>query len=64
MRVMVDLDLCEGHGQCCEQAPDVFASDDDDVMHIVSPDISDDQRPRVEAAVLGCPRQALRLTDD
>jgi ferredoxin len=64
VRVEVDPDLCEGHGRCCEQAPEVFAFDDSDVMHIILPKISEDQRLRVEAAVHDCPRQALRLTED
>jgi ferredoxin len=64
VRVEVDRDLCEGHGRCCEQAPEVFTMDDGGVMHIVLPTIPEDQRRRVEAAVRDCPRQALLLTED
>jgi ferredoxin len=31
MRVLVDLDLCQGHGVCCSEAPDVFEMDGDKV---------------------------------
>ncbi len=60
MRVHVDLDLCESHGQCVFAAPDVFEFDDDDVITWdATPD--DALRPKVEQAVRLCPVRAITV---
>ena len=62
MKVHVDMELCQSHGECAFAAPDVFELGDDDVLTWVEePDES--QRPAVEQAVRGCPVQAITLTD-
>jgi len=63
MRITVDLDLCEGHAQCCSLAPQVFQLDADNVMHVLVDDVPADQQAAVLAAVECCPRQALRMED-
>ncbi|MBM7365881.1 ferredoxin [Gordonia hydrophobica] len=63
MRVVVDLDLCQGHGMCEVEAPDVFEAGRDAVTILNStPDES--QRAEVEAAVRYCPTQALKIVED
>jgi ferredoxin len=62
MKVQVDMDLCQSHGECCFAAPEVFELDDDDVLQYDSePDES--LRPKVEQAVRNCPVTAIRLLD-
>jgi ferredoxin len=62
MRVHVDMDICQSHGECCFAAPEVFELDDDDVLQYVEePDES--QRDAVEQAVLVCPVAAITLLD-
>lgn len=62
MRVEVDLDRCEAHGECAMAAPAVFELDDEDQLHHESrPD--DALRPEVERAVRACPTQAIRLVE-
>ncbi|GAA1479782.1 ferredoxin [Gordonia sinesedis] len=63
MRVHVDLDLCQGHGMCEMEAPQVFAAHSDHV-EILDRTPGDDLRDGVRAAVEYCPTQALSLTDD
>jgi ferredoxin len=63
MKIVVDRDLCEGHGRCAEAAPAVFQIGDDDTMHILHEDPGHDQRQAVATAVANCPRQALSLRD-
>ena len=65
MKIRVDLDLCQGHGVCAGEAPEVFAVDPDEsrvVLLDASP--SEALRARVEAAVKYCPTRALRITED
>ncbi|EGD54294.1 ferredoxin [Gordonia neofelifaecis] len=63
MRVVVDLDLCQGHGMCEMEAPDVFEAGRDAVTLLdETPDES--RRAEVEAAVRYCPTQALKIVED
>ena len=66
MRVVVDLDLCQGHGMCEDAAPEVFRvveSEDGSYSHsevlIESPDAA--LRDAVDEAVKYCPNRAVRI---
>ena len=63
MKVRVDYDLCEGNAYCMRDCPEVFQVDEDDNITILCNEIPADYLPRVKAAVLSCPRQALALDD-
>jgi ferredoxin len=58
--VIVDMDLCDGHGQCEFAAPNVFRLDDaGDLEYESHPPAS--ERANVQQAVRVCPVQAIRL---
>lgn len=62
MRVIVDTDLCEHHGQCEIAAPDVFTLRDGvELVHSEYPDES--LRDEVEEAADACPTQAISIED-
>ena len=62
MRVLADLDLCQGHAMCELEAPSVFEVPARGKVRILGePDES--RRAEVEAAVRFCPTQALRLQE-
>lgn len=63
MRIEIDLDLCQGHGMCEMEAPEVFVAHRD---HAEILDATPDEslREQVEAAVQYCPTQALRIIAD
>ncbi len=64
-RVCVDLDLCQGHGTCANEAPQVFAVDRDTRrVRILCERPGPEQRDAVAAAVRHCPTQALRIQND
>ena len=63
MRIGIDLDLCQGHGMCEMEAPEVFRADIDHA-EILDSEPDEGLRGEVEAAVQYCPTQALRLIDD
>lgn len=63
MRIEVDLDLCQGHGMCEMEAPEVFEAQRDSV-EILDKEPDESLRPAVEAAVRYCPTQALRIVED
>jgi ferredoxin len=64
MRILVDTDLCQGHGVCESEAPEVFAVGRDHQVEVLDPSPPDDQRSAVEAAVRFCPTHALSIADD
>lgn len=64
MKVIVDPDRCEGHARCVELAPEVFALDDDGYSRVILDYPDEALRPKVEAAVRLCPRQAILLREE
>ncbi|MGW9551889.1 ferredoxin [Citricoccus zhacaiensis] len=63
MKVVVDWDLCEGHGQCEYAAPDVFTINDDGDLEVLNETPGEDHRKDVEQAVRRCPVRALSIED-
>ena len=61
MRVLADLELCQGHAMCVLEAPDVFAADD--TVQILVAEPPESQHVAVRRAVRYCPNQALSLQD-
>ncbi len=58
--VIVDMDLCDGHGQCEFAAPAVFRLDDEGELHY-EPHPPARELGRVQQAIRLCPVQAIRL---
>jgi len=63
MRIVVDLDLCQGHGVCCSEAPGVFEMEGDKVR-VKEPSPSEDRREDVRAAVKYCPTRAISIEEE
>ncbi|MFE0175435.1 ferredoxin [Streptomyces sp. NPDC059002] len=60
VKVTVDMDVCQNHGQCVFAAPDVFRLDEDGhLAYVAAPD--DALRDDVEDAADVCPLQAIRV---
>jgi sterol 14-demethylase len=59
--ISVDDDLCQGHGVCESEAPEVFRVSKAGELTVLDPNPSDDQRPAVEQAVRYCPTRAIRI---
>ena len=63
-RISVDRDLCQGHGVCESEAPDVFSVAKNGELTILDQRPPDEARARAEAAVKFCPTHALSITED
>jgi ferredoxin len=59
MRISVDRDLCQSHGQCVFAAPEVFSFDDDNLVYAHTAEES--VRDAVVKAAAACPVQAIRI---
>ncbi|MGW2748005.1 ferredoxin [Streptomyces sp. NPDC001450] len=58
MRLVVDLNKCQGYAQCAFLAPDVFAMHGEESL-VYNPQPDEEQRERLARAVAACPVQAI-----
>jgi len=64
MRAIADLDLCQAHQMCQDEAPDVFGFDEDADRVVVLREHPDESlRDQLRAAVRYCPAMALAMED-
>lgn len=63
MRIVVDRDLCQGHGVCESEAEGVFTVSKNAVV-VLDETPPETRRAQVEAAVKFCPTHALRIEED
>lgn len=66
MRLVLDQDRCQGHGQCVMVAPALFDLDEFGTALLIGPGqepLTDEHAERAQLAVLNCPEQAIQLTD-
>ena len=65
VRVRVDADLCQGHGVCAGEAPEVFRVDPStNRVGLLMERPPEASRERVEKAVRYCPTRALSVSKD
>ncbi len=62
-KVTVDWDLCESNGICEALVPEMFELDDDDMLQVSDPEVTDANRDQVQRAVGSCPKSALRIVE-
>lgn len=64
VRVVVSLDNYEGNAVCGQACPEVFKLDEEiDQVSVVEPNPGEHLRAKVEEAVRGCPKTAIRIED-
>ena len=63
MRIVVDRDLCQGHGVCESEAPEVFAVPKNGQVDVRDDAPPEESRRRVELAVKYCPTHALKIVE-
>ncbi|MEI2638961.1 MAG: ferredoxin [Microthrixaceae bacterium] len=61
VRIKVDLDLCQGHGVCESEAPEIFEVGNDRKVHVLNETPHESQLTAVNLAVKYCPTHALSL---
>lgn len=64
MKIVADLDLCQGHAVCAAEAPDVFSVPKRGRVQILDPNPGPQHAADVDNAVRYCPTQALLLVAD
>lgn len=62
MKMILDYELCEGHGECVVAAPEIFDLDDDgEKAVLLQEEPGEELREPATEAVKICPIAALRL---
>lgn len=62
MKLIVDFDRCDMHGDCVVEAPELFdIGDDDDTVVVLQSEPAEHLRAMAERAVSVCPVAAIRL---
>ena len=62
MKLLLDFEVCEGHGECVVAAPELFDLDEDGAKAIILNDEPEEAlRAKAIEAVKLCPVAALRL---
>jgi len=64
VKIVVGRDLCQGHGVCESEAPEVFSVSKKGVLTVVDESPGEEMRVMVEQAVAFCPTKALRIEED
>jgi ferredoxin len=63
MRVVVDTDMCTGHGRCYTLAPEVFEADDNGHSSVISVEIPESLRDKALIGRDNCPERAISIED-
>lgn len=64
IRIEVDRDLCQGHGVCESEAPDLFEVGRDRQVVVADHDDLDSVSDELALAVKYCPTHALSIIED
>ena len=64
MRVRIDFDLCQGHGVCMGECPEVFQVNDDGELSLLEEQPDDGLRKKVRNAARFCPTGAISVDGD
>lgn len=63
MRVVVDLNRCQGYAQCCYAAPESFELRGTEIL-FYDPAPKPEHRGRIERAMQSCPVRAISVAFD
>jgi len=64
MKVILDLALCQGHGQCTVYAPDHFRLDDETGLALLlKSDVEPNEIGALEDAIQACPVRAITMVE-
>lgn len=65
MKIDIDFDMCDGHGECVIAAPEVFdLNEDGDTVVLLDENPDEGLRPKVAAAAKLCPLAVIKVDDD
>lgn len=61
MKLVINYDVCDRHGQCAGAAPTLLGFGDDGAIKLLKPELTDDDLEEARDACDMCPTQAISL---
>jgi ferredoxin len=61
MKIIIDWDLCQGHGNCTGEAPEVFRLNDQGNLELLMEEAPLSLAKELDLAVRYCPTSAIRV---
>jgi ferredoxin len=61
MKIIIDWDLCQGHGNCTGEAPEVFRLDEQGNLQLLMEEAPLSLAKELDLAVRYCPTSAIRV---
>lgn len=63
MKVIIDPQVCSGHGRCYSLSPSVFDADDDGHGIVVAESLDAAQLEAARVGAANCPERAITIVD-
>jgi ferredoxin len=63
VKVVIDEELCHGHGRCYMLAPEVFDADDRGHGLVIAPEPPAGLEDKARLAAANCPEHAITVSD-
>jgi len=64
LRIKLDLDLCQGHGVCVSEAPELFELDvEANLARLLREEAGEEERQALRRAAKYCPTFAITIED-
>jgi ferredoxin len=65
MKIILDLEKCNGYGSCVLAAPTVFAiNSSGDFADVINVNLTESLRPQIIEAARVCPKRAIQILED
>ncbi len=63
MRIVLDSELCTGHGRCYSLAPELFDTDDEGHSVVLTPDVPEGLESQAWLAAQNCPERCITIEE-
>jgi ferredoxin len=61
-KILIDRESCDGYGNCVFVAPEIFDLDDENLVVLLTDEVTDANRASVDLAIGECPMRAISIT--
>jgi ferredoxin len=63
VRIVLDTELCTGHGRCYSLAPELFDADDEGHSVLLVPEVPEGQESQAWLAAQNCPERCISIEE-
>jgi ferredoxin len=63
VRIVLDSELCTGHGRCYSLAPELFDTDDEGHSVVLFPDVPEGLESQAWLAAQNCPERCITIEE-